>query len=510
MTACGTCSTELPDKAKFCNECGSPTGVADTPAEYKQVTVLFADVVHSMDLAAAVGPERLREIMGSVFDLCASMVQRFGGTVDKFTGDGIMALFGAPIALEDHAFRACLAALAIQNEITRLATEVDRRDGVELQLRIGLNSGQVITGEIGSSTAGYTAIGEQVGLAQRMESVAPPGRVMLSESTARLVDGAAVLGEPELIHIKGSDTPVPGRRLVGASQHRPAARRDATLVGRRWEMAALGAILEEAVDGHGGIVRVCGPPGIGKSRTVREITTVAETRGIEVFTAFCESHTRDIPFHTVTQLLRATSGASGLDPAAARQQVRARVPGADPDDLLLFDDLLGITDPDTALPQIDPDARRRRLTAMVNAALLARSEPALYVIEDIHWIEDVSQAMFGDFLTVIPQTHSTVVLTYRPEYDGALARTKGGQTIGLAPLSDSQTTTLVSGLLGPEPSAAALTMAITERSAGNPFFAEELVRDLVERGVLQGESFAGRQARDRRDGRTPAVGGARG
>jgi adenylate cyclase len=176
MTACGTCSTELPDKAKFCNECGSPTGVADTPAEYKQVTVLFADVVHSMDLAAAVGPERLREIMGSVFDLCASMVQRFGGTVDKFTGDGIMALFGAPIALEDHAFRACLAALAIQNEITRLATEVDRRDGVELQLRIGLNSGQVITGEIGSSTAGYTAIGEQVGLAQRMESVAPPGR----------------------------------------------------------------------------------------------------------------------------------------------------------------------------------------------------------------------------------------------------------------------------------------------------------------------------------------------
>jgi adenylate cyclase len=161
-----------------------------TAAEYKQVTVLFADVVHSMDIAAAVGAERLREIMTELVDHSSVVVQRFGGTVDKFTGDGIMAVFGAPVALEDHAVRACLAALGIQDETVRVAAEVKDRDRVDLQLRVGLNSGQVIAGEIGSGATGYTAVGEQVGMAQRMESVAPPGGVMLSASTARLVDGA--------------------------------------------------------------------------------------------------------------------------------------------------------------------------------------------------------------------------------------------------------------------------------------------------------------------------------
>src|SRR6476620_8501808 len=179
--SCGSCGTELPPNAKFCNECGAPVTQVSRSSEYKQVTVLFADVVHSMDIAAVVGAERLREIMGSVFDLCASVVQRCGGTVDKFIGDGIMALFGAPIALEDHAFRACRAALDIQHEVTEFASGVRGRDGLELQLRIGLNSGQVITGEIGSDRPSYTAVGEQVGMAQRMESVAPPGGVMLSE-----------------------------------------------------------------------------------------------------------------------------------------------------------------------------------------------------------------------------------------------------------------------------------------------------------------------------------------
>jgi class 3 adenylate cyclase len=170
--------------------------------------VLFADVVHSMDIAAAVGAERLREIMADLADRSAAVVQRYGGTVDKFTGDGIMAVFGAPTALEDHALHACLAVLGIQEVVTRLAAEVERRDGIDLQLRVGLNSGQVIAGEIGSGPFGYTAIGEQVGMAQRMESVAPPGGVMLSGSTARLVEGAATLGEPESVRVKGADEPV--------------------------------------------------------------------------------------------------------------------------------------------------------------------------------------------------------------------------------------------------------------------------------------------------------------
>ncbi len=202
IAACRTCGMEPLENARFCHGCGSPVDHVDTRAEYKQVTVLFADVIHSMDIASAVGAERLREIMAQLVDRAAAVVKRYGGTVDKFTGDGIMAVFGAPVALEDHALRACRAALDIHRGISDLADEVSRRDGVDLQLRIGLNSGQVIAGEIGTTATGYTAIGEQVGMAQRMESVAPPSGVMLSASTARLVEGVASLGDPELVPSK--------------------------------------------------------------------------------------------------------------------------------------------------------------------------------------------------------------------------------------------------------------------------------------------------------------------
>ena len=177
---CGSCGTGLRENAKFCDECGAPAAACVDSAEYKQVTALFADVVRSMDIAAAVDIERLREIMTELVERSAAVVRRYGGGSVEYTGDGLMALFGAPVALEDHAFRACLAALAIQQEANRLADEVARRDGVVLQLRVGLNSGQVIAGEIGSGPFGYTAVGEQVGMAQRMESVAPPGGVMLT------------------------------------------------------------------------------------------------------------------------------------------------------------------------------------------------------------------------------------------------------------------------------------------------------------------------------------------
>ena len=471
---CGSCGIELRPNSKFCNECGAAVATATTPAEYKQVTVLFADVVHSMDIAATVGAERLREIMTELVTRAATVVQRYGGTVDKFTGDGIMAVFGAPVALEDHAVRACLAALGIQEKAKQLAIGIAERDGVELQLRVGLNSGQVIAGEMGSAALGYTAIGEQVGMAQRMESVAPPGGVMLSDSTVRLVEAAAVLADPQLVRIKGAAHPVPARRLLSVTAKRTGVSHS-TLVGREWELTTLGAMLDRAIGGRGCMVGVVGSPGIGKTRLSAEAAQLAKGLGVEVFSTFCESHATDVPFHVVARLLRAVG------------PVSAQVPDADSQDLLLLDELLGTADPYVELPKIDPDARRRRLTALINSAQLARTTPAMFVVEDAHWIDEVSESMIADFLAVIPQTPSLVLITYRPEYHGALAHLAGAQTIALAPLSDSETSTLVSELLGPDPSVGQIGEMITARAAGNPFFAQEITRDLAERGVLVGE-----------------------
>ncbi len=485
--ACTTCGTGLRENAKFCDECGAATAVSADAAKYKQVTVLFADVVRSMDIASTVDIERLRDIMTELLEHSAAVVQRYGGTVE-YNGDGVMGLFGAPVALEDHAFRGCLAALAIQEEAQRLAAEVARRDSVALQLRVGLNSGRVIAGEIGSGSLGYAATGETVGFAQRMESAASPGGVLLSESTARLVEHAVTLTAPEWVRIKGSDEPVHARRLVAI---RPRAglidRAEANLVGRRWEMAALDAIVDRAIGGRGGIVNVMGPPGIGKSRVAREAAALAAGREVEVFWAFCESHASDIPFQVVARLLRDSTGISDLDGEAARFQIRARLADADPQDLLLLDDLLGIADPDLPRPAIDPDARRRRLTALVNTTSLARTEPALFIIEDAHWIDEVSESMITDLLAVVPHTPLMVLITARPEYEGALTRVHGAQTIALAALSGSDTATLLGELLGSDPSVRELAAIIAERADGNPFFAEEMVRELVQRGVLTGE-----------------------
>ena len=450
------------------------------------MTVLFADVVRSMDIATVVGAERWREILTELLNRSSTVVQRYGGRVDKFTGDGMMAVFGAPAALEDHALRACLAALAIQDEAKQLAVEVDSRDGVDLRLRIGLNSGEVITGQIGSAAFGYTAVGEQVGLAQRMESVAPPSGVVLSETTARLVEGAAVLGEPESVH-RGDDV-VTMRRLLGvAAQRQQTGQSYSTLVGREWELGTLTAMLDRSIGGRGSVVGVTGPAGIGKTRLAREAVQLAKDRGAEVFFTFCESHASDVPFRVVARLLRAVGQLSGLDDQSARARVRAQVPDADPQDLLLLDDLLGIADPDVELPKIDPDARRRRLTALINTAQLARTQPAIFIVEDAHWIDEASESMLADFLAVVPQTHSLLLTTYRPEYRGALHQVAGAQTIALVPLSKSETSTLVAELLGPDPSVSAVADLIAARSAGNPFFAEEIARELAERGVLVGQ-----------------------
>jgi adenylate cyclase len=497
MTAaptCGTCGSEPRAGARFCDACGSAIVVVDTQAEHKQVTVLFADVVRSMDLAAVLDAERLRDVMGDLFNRCGAVIQRYGGTVDKFTGDGVMALFGAPIALEDHAVRACVAALEVQTEAARLADDVQRRDGVVLALRVGLNSGDVVTGRIGSSPSSYTAIGAQVGMAQRMEAVAPPGGVMVSNATARLVEHVAVLDRPEMVEIKGAAAPVPVRRLLAMGAKRTLVGRvESTLVGRDREMDSIVGILRETIDGQGGVIGVTGPPGIGKSRICRELTKIAQSSGVEMFSTFCQSHTSQIPFHVIAGLLRDSLRINELDHQAARAALRTQLPAADPEDLLLLDDVVGIRDPAVASPDISTDARRRRLAPLVNTAALTRDVPAVYIVEDAHWIDEASESMLAAFVTTVPRTRSMVVVTYRPEYDGALSRSPDLRCFTLAPLDDSQASAITTELIGSHPSVNELAARIIEHSAGNPFYLQEIVREFAERRVIVGERGAYRR-----------------
>jgi adenylate cyclase len=273
---CGSCGNDLRAKARFCDVCGSPVSSL-TVTEYKQVTVLFVDVVGSMKLAGVLHPERLREIMNELFNRAAAVVQRYQGTLDKFTGDGLMALFGAPVALEDHALRACISALEIQTVTQEFAVDVFRRDNVRLEVRAGLNSGQVITGSMGTGVGQYTAVGHPVGMAQRMESAAPPSGVLCSLSTARLVDGAAHLAPVEAVAIKGSDVPVPARRLLAlGSRQMVLGRNEGAMVGRDADLDRLQRVFETNCQPSGR----CGRrSGAGQESVDRGIRRAGRTSG---------------------------------------------------------------------------------------------------------------------------------------------------------------------------------------------------------------------------------------
>nr|WP_264060754.1 adenylate/guanylate cyclase domain-containing protein [Mycolicibacterium psychrotolerans] len=455
-------------------------------AEYKQVTVLFADVVRSMEIARALGPEALRELMTELVNTCGAVVRRYGGDLNQFTGDGIMALFGVPNALEDHARRACLAALDIQARSAHVDSTALRRAGMVLRLRIGLNSGLVIAGDVGSAPIAYTAMGGHVGMAQRMESVAGPGGIMLSESTARLVENDFLLGARQFVHIKGADEPVASRRLVSAVSRRSMDARRSPLIGRESETETLAGILHDALNRTGSVVTVQGPPGVGKTRLVQESVAAAVGREFEVFFTYCESHTREISFTVISRLLRAVFAIVGVEPTAARSMVRTATGDVDDQDLLLLDDLLGIRDPDVPLPEVSPDARRRRLVDLMTQVSLTRARPTVYVIEDVHWIDGVSESMLSEFAQAIVGAWATVLITFRPEYRGTMSRIAGAKAIALAPLGDVEVRQLVRGLLGTDPSVDGLVEVIVGRAAGIAFCAEEIVRDLAERGEIRG------------------------
>jgi adenylate cyclase len=502
---CGQCGNDLRAKARFCDVCGSPVTPRPASGEHKQVTVLFADVVGSMKLAATLDAERLQEIMNEMFNRAAAVVQRYHGTVDKFTGDGLMALFGAPVALEDHVLRACISALEIQSVTKELAAEVLHRDGVNLQIRVGLNSGEVIVGEIGPGQGRYTAVGHPVGMAQRMEAAAPPGGIMCSLSTARLVEEAARLGSVEDVFVKGADAPVPARQLLALESERMVlGRQEGLMLGRDAEMRRLQSLF----DTHPGcLAGIVGPPGLGKSRLLQEFTAIAASEGADIVVGRCEAHTSTLAFRALSRLLRAMFKVDGLSASEAREQTSTQCRGLlrphSADAQILFE-AMGIADTTAPHLEVSAEARRRRLIEILADAVRVRSTPTVFALEDAHWIDQPSDDVLADFASTLDGTTSMFVMTYRPEFRGAL-RNRSNKTVTLQPLTESTSVRLVRQLLGGDQSLGGLGERIAAAVAGNPFFAEEIVRDLAGRRVLSGGRGAYRLTGDADEIAVPAT-----
>ncbi len=485
--------------------------------ERKQVTVLFADVQGSMDLAEQHDPEQWREIMQGFFSILAEEVRRFEGTVDKFTGDGIMAVFGAPIAHEDHARRACFAALRMLDDIAEYAAELRRAHSLNFSARIGINSGEVVAGAIGSGEeGGYTAIGHTVGLAQRMEALAEPGKAYLTEAAAELAHGFFELEDLGEFEIKGASKPIGVFELagVGTARSRLDLSRErgfSRFVGREEEMAVLTGALERAKAGEGAAVGIVAEPGIGKSRLCHEFAERARADGIEVFEAQAQAHGRQIPFMPVLQMLRSYFGIADGDPERiVREKIAGRALLLDPalaDDLPLLFDFLGVPDPDHPLPQLSAEARHRALRGVVCKLIQAprRRDPIVTVIEDLHWIDEASEGLLGELLGSVEGTQTLAIVNFRPEYESPWAGPPDYHSISLEPLGQESSEELLRDLAGDDPSLDGLGELIHERTDGNPFFIEEIVRELAESGYLEGERGAYRLIGPIEDARVPAT-----
>jgi class 3 adenylate cyclase/tetratricopeptide (TPR) repeat protein len=486
-------------------------------AERKQVTVLFADVSGSMDLAEQQDPEEWRKIMQRFFSILADAVTRFEGTVDKFTGDGIMAVFGAPIAHEDHAQRACYAALRMLDDVSDYAAELRRGPGLNFSTRIGINSGEVIAGAIGEDGDGdYTAIGHTVGLAQRMEALAEPGKAYLTEHTAELASGFLDLDDLGEFEIKGASQPVRVFELAGVGQARSRldlsrARGFSSFVGRTEEMAALETALDQASEGRGGVVGLVAEPGVGKSRLSHEFAQRCRADGLEVFEAQAQAHGTTTPFMPVLQMLRAFFGIGEREPEQlAREKIAGRSLLLDPEfaeDLPLMFDFLGVPDPDRPVTGLSAEARQRALgrivCRLVNAP--ARRRTLVLIVEDLHWVDEGSKALLADLVASIEGTNTLAVLNFRPEFSPPWRAAPSYREVSLEPLAGADTRELLRDLTGEDPSLDGLDEPIHERTQGNPFFIEEIVRELAEAGHLEGERGAYRLARPIEDAKVPVT-----
>ena len=523
---CTSCHRPLSATAKFCPECSHPTGLAFTASttdrfggphaytpqhlvekiltsksalqgERKQVTVLFADLRDSMELLADRDPEDARSLVDPVLELMMEAVHRYEGTVNQVMGDGIMALFGAPLAHEDHASRACYAALQMQEMVKRYADEIHRQ-GVAIQIRVGLNSGEVVVRSIGSDLRmDYTAVGQTTHLAARMEQLATPGSILLTPDTLTLVEAFFQVNAVGPMTIKGMPLPIEVFELTGTSTirsrlHAAAARGLTRFVGRHPEMDELFRALEQARAGDGQIIAVVGQPGVGKSRLFYEFTHSPKVREWLVLEARSISYGRATSYGPVIQLLKDYFKITERD---SHQEVRVKISGK-----LAFDEalssrlpallsILGVSVDDQEWAKLDPPQRRHSMLDAVKRLLLRESQaqPLLLVFEDLHWCDSESQALLDSLVESLRAARLLLLVNYRPEYTHNWVGDTNYTQVRLDALPAETAREFLEALLGQDPTVSPLKPALAARADGNPFFLEESVRALVETKALLGE-----------------------
>ncbi len=462
----------------------------------KTVTALFADIKGSMDLMEDLDPEEARTIVDPALKLMIDAAHRYEGYIVQSTGDGIFAIFGAPVAHEDHPQRALYAALRMQEEVKRHAEKLRAEKGLNLQVRVGVNTGEVVVRSIKTDDAHteYTPIGHSTSLASRLQALAAPGSIAISETVRKLVEGYFALKAMGPARIKGVSEPVNVYEVIGLGPLRTRLQRSAgrgltKFVGREREMDAMKAAADRAISGHGQIVAAMAEAGAGKSRLFYEFK-VRNQSGWMVLEAFSVSHGKASAYLPVLDLLHTYFKITSDDDARTRREkVTGRVLALDrtfEDALPYLFVLLGIVEGDDPLAQMDGQVKKRRTLDAIKRILLRESlnQPLMVMFEDLHWIDEQTQELLNLLADAIANAKILLLVNYRPQYSHQWGSRTYYTQLRLDPLGKESADEMLSALLGDDSQLAALKRTIIERTEGNPFFMEETVQVLLDEGAL--------------------------